>query len=508
MSLTEAFEQLQSRRAELVDSLQAKGVEVEPTDTLKTLIEQVRGLGEADGEEEEEWAPHPDWVAMPPMPDTGVQKLYAIVAVFPNYPFCAVSAAVLSGQYRVDWGDGSVTLHNSNVRADHTYDYQVLASPVVNVDGETYKTALITVTPVIEGQMRTVSPAQSSPADARSNYRYPSLLWLRANLPAVTSLALFSNMVVSFPRLECVEVQEHAITNFTNMFLYCRSLRRIQFDTSQVTSFNQAFSGCFSLRSIDLDTSSGENFAAAFESCYSLRTVKIDTSNGTNFNRMFNACYALRNVQLDTSQGNNFSNMFQNCSSLRSVQLDTSQGNNFSTMFSGCYSLQSASLDISGGTNFTQMFLNCYLLRSVSLGNTSLATIFTQMFNNCISLYRIPQLDTSHGTNFTSMFNGCQQLRTISLDLTAADPITTSSMFASLSVLEVLQLTVGSGVTALDLSGTALGRDQLVAVFNALYDRAGLDAGTITITNTLGLPQITAQDRQIATAKNWAIVPV
>jgi hypothetical protein len=66
---------------------------------------------------------------------------------------------------------------------------------------------------------------------------------------------------------------------------------------------------------------------------------------------------------------------------------------------------------------------------------------------------------------------------------------------------------MGVGCTSVNISNSRLQREDLVNLFNDLYDRTATTAGTITITSTYGgVAELTAADRLIATSKNWGIV--
>ena len=72
----------------------------------------------------------------------------------------------------------------------------------------------------------------------------------------------------------------------------------------------------------------------------------------------------------------------------------------------------------------------------------------------------------------------------------------------------IKNVTLGDGFNAnnLKLSDSKLiERETMVNMFNALADRTGLTAYTITINKVVG-DKLTDEDKAIATVKNWTII--
>ena len=195
--------------------------------------------------------------------------------------------------------------------------------------------------------------------------------------------------------------------------------------------------------------------AYMFAWCSSLQSVPLfDISGATSTRQMFIGNYSLRNVPLfDTSSVLSTSQMFQNCLSLQSVPL----------------------FDTSSVTNMTYMFLGAQSIQSVPLFDTSSVKTIYWMFRNAFSLQNVPALDTSSVTNTTSMFSFCHSLQAAPFAGTVAD---------------------------ISYASCRLARAEIVDIFNGL----GSAAKTITITGNWGIPDLTAADRLIATAKGWTIV--
>ena len=114
-----------------------------------------------------EWVRPSDWLPMPANITSADQTFVGLHAVFESgQNFCAFSFTTSTGQYKVDWGDGIVTLHNSNYVAEKNYDYASISNSTLCSRG--YKQVIIKVTPVsgnlltgnFQGRIYT-SPAQN-----------------------------------------------------------------------------------------------------------------------------------------------------------------------------------------------------------------------------------------------------------------------------------------------------------------------------------------------------------
>ena len=147
-------------------------------------------------------------------------------------------------------------------------------------------------------------------------------------------------------------------------------------------------------------------------------------------------------------------------------------------MFRDCSSLSTIPLlDTSSGTSIGRMFQGCSSLSTIPSLYTSSGTSFGSMFQSCSSLSTIPLLDTSSGTDFSSMFYGCNVLAQAALNGT--------------------QYNIG-------YSKTAIERDAIVDIFNALGTAAGVQ--TINVSTTPGAGDLIAADLLIVTNKGWTVV--
>lgn len=124
-------------------------------------------------------------------------------------------------------------------------------------------------------------------------------------------------------------------------------------------------------------------------------------------------------------------------------------------------------------------FQNCRNLRTVTLGH-GVERINVSAFTNCVSLTHLYLPNTINYIANTNPFNGCSELTVVSLEN-------------------------GFNANGLNLSAsTNFSAETLVAILNALEDRTGLEAYTLTLGNT-NLAKLSEEEIAVATEKNWTL---
>jgi len=369
------------------------------------------------GASTEDWVRPSDWLAMPTVTDVE-QKFVGLHAIFQEgNNFAALLFTTSTGQYQVDWGDGSSpTLHNSNTKAEYAYNYATYDTGNTTLSTRGYKQAIITVTPV-SGNLLTCNFQQ--------RYTGQNQAYATGFLDCIISMPNHSASAFAFSA-ETKTVNHNYVERFdiktlgscNNLISSFNGLISLQsinlFNTSLIVNFNDAFWNCLSLKSVPLfNTSSVTNMSRMFSNCISLTNVPLfNTSSVSNMNEMFNGCRSLKSVPLfNTSNVNSMSSMFNNCSSLKSVPFfDTANVSNISSMFSGCSILQNVPFfNTPSLTNCSQMFQSCTSLQNIPLLTTNLVTNMSNMFFTCSSLQSIPALSTASitttsGTDFSVNF--------------------------------------------------------------------------------------------------------
>ena len=444
-----------------------------------------------------------DWLTMPTVA-TSSQTFVGLFAVLNNDSnYVALKVVTSTGNYQVDWGDGTVTTHASNTTAEYQYTYSAISESTLSSKG--YKQVLITVTPV-SGNITQLNMTYAFHSALGNGKMVSWLEWL-INLPFSTSLTLIGDGQSRPDLLEKVTISS----------------------IGSISSFSSLFTGCISLRDVNITaiTTGVTNTTLMFQSCPSLVSVNLfNTSNVTNISSMFNSCYSLGQIpNFNFSKVTTATNAFLNCISLRSVPaLDMRLTTDFSYMFQGCNNLTEIGLmDTRSGTNFTNFAYQCLKLRTVANLNMSGATTATSAFSTCTSLDNFPAMTVGTAScNLTSFFYNTAVLKKVG-DMDVSKVINFSNFFAgnnSLRTLPALNLNAGTTLTSmvngviarapfinvrasLSLANKNLGRTMIVEVFNGLA--SGVSAKTITVSANPGYTSLTTAERAIATAKGWTI---
>ncbi len=385
------------------------------------------------------WERPSDWLTITP-PLSSEQKVVLLVSVYNNKS--NLLAFRLTGNYTVDWGDGSPTQNvASTVIASREYDYASISSPPIS-DGT--KQVIVTITPNGAANLTAISLAEAHPfalTVGTSNYSQ-YILEVYLSLPNLTSIPTglgTSNIDGSgqvnnlyLTNVELINIG--SLTTFGNLFYNAYSLRRVSItaNTSGVTgTIGSMFVNCFQLTEAPFfNTRSATSMAGMFQNCHSLVSVPAyDCTNSTSISLIFQNCVALQRVSIQ----------------------NTTAVTNFNSAFEGCFSLEKAP-DLSFGTSSglsitcTTMFQNCYNLKSVPVYNTIRVTSMQGMFQGCRSLTSVPLFDTRNVTTMQSMFNTCPSLKTVPL-FNTSNVTNMQNMFDACNSLEMVPLFDTSRVT-------------------------------------------------------------
>ena len=194
-----------------------------------------------------------------------------------------------------------------------------------------------------------------------------------------------------------------------------------------------------------------------------------------------------------------------NLYSVEQVTIKSHAMTSMASMFRELRGLQSVPLfDTAIVTTMRDMFNGCSSLQTVPLFNTVGVTDMRSAFQNCTSLQSVPLFNTTSCTVFTWTFRLCTSLSSVSAINMAGLAATNQQMFIDCPSLASISAT-GIKVT-FSVVNCKLSRTALVEVFTNLADLTGLTAQTITITGNWGIADLTANDRLIATNKNWTLV--
>lgn len=124
--------------------------------------------------------------------------------------------------------------------------------------------------------------------------------------------------------------------------------------------------------------------------------------------------------------------------------------------------------------------------------------------NNATSYNR--QFERPFTAITTSAFSGMNAYNHI-IELDLANRTTVVGFAINLTALKGMRLyNMTDAQTSVNVSGSSLDIPALNLLGSDLYDRTGLTAGTLTVTNCFGAARWSAEDRALVQAKNWNIV--
>ena len=329
-----------------------------------------------------EWVRPSDWLPMPSNITSADQIFIGLHAVFESgQNYCAFLFTTSAGQYQVDWGDGTVTLHNSNTIAQKNYDYASISNSTLCSRG--YKQVIIRVTPV-SGNLLSCNFQQRFVTTPAQNQVYATgFLDCILSMPNATSggSITFGGTTIRHSYVERFDVKTiGSVTFMINMFNNCSSLQSVPlFNTQNVTSMANMFYNCHSLQSVPLfNTQNVTSMFNMFFNCYSLQSVPLfNTQNVIVMDSMFRGCTSLQSVPLFNTQNvTNMLNMFRDCYSLNFIpNFNTTSGTNFTTFANGCNSLDRC----------TTIFRNSVGLQNCQLSKDALVEIFTNLINRTLT---------------------------------------------------------------------------------------------------------------------------
>ena len=451
------------------------------------------------------WTRPTDWLALN-APTGSTEQFTGLLAITnddSNYVTLLVQS---TGNYTVDWGDGTVTTHASGAIAEKKYEYSAISESTLTSKG--YKQVVVKLNGTNITGLFTNRPHTALASATNILYTW---LEYHINLPNCTSLAMNKTGITNGAYQTWVEKvtlnKLGSISSFNSIFNLFYSLQEVIINatTTSVTVTTSMFNGCWNLKSVPLfDTSNVTTSNDMFNSCYSLETIpSFNFSAVTNGSAMFLACSSLTSVPaLNLGNATTLYGLFQGCTNLTTIAgLTTTKCAEFSFMFTNCYSLETVPLfDTSKATAVLNMFSSCQTLTEIPAFNTSLATQFSGMFSACHSLKSIPLLNTEKGTVFTQMFLQCYSLDELpALNLTAGTTFT--NMFISMNGITKAPFT--NIKISFSFANQMLSRTAIVDIFNGLA--SGVTSKTITVSGNPGYSSLTAADRLIATAKGWTI---
>ena len=450
------------------------------------------------------WARPSDWLALN-APTDNTEQFTGLLAITNDDSNYVTLAASVTGNYTVDWGDGTVTTHVGGTIAEKKYEYSAISETTLSSRG--YKQVVVKLTGTNVTALFTNRP-HSALASA-TNVLYT---WLEyhINLPNCVSLTMNKTGIGNGAYQTWVEKvtlnKLGSISSFNLTFNLFHSLQELVVNatTTSVTTTTSMFNGCYYLKTVPLfDTSNVTTATNMFQWCFSLETIpNFNFGSVTNGATMFDNCLSLTSVPaLNFGNATTLSGLFNNCQNLTTIAgLTTTKCTTFSSMFTTCYALETVPLfDTSKALYFDNMFQNCYSLIEIPAFDTTSLINMANMFNGCYNLKTIPLLDTSKVTNFTGAFSNCPSLDEMpALSLSST---TISSLFSNGGITKAPFVNIRNSFS---FANQMLSRTAIVDIFNGLASGV-TGSKIITVSGNPGYSSLTAAERLIATGKGWTI---
>src|SRR5574337_1303422 len=511
------------------------------------------------------WTRPSAWLAMPSVVSTD-QKFVGLHAVYEYGNFVALSA---SGNYTVDWGDGTSTV---NASAGVTSEYDI---PYANVAGSTdvgiASAVAVTFTDSGDTVNRTAHGFQNGQKIAFS------AITSTTGISTYTTYYVVNTTADTFQVASSIGGSAIALTTDGSGSAYAPEYRQVLVTVTMqsgqtFTALNLHLKHSTSL--LQQYTSGFLDISLAGSSLTDLR-IGVQTPGNTTQAINFRKLERVNVVQSDLRQAEY---LFYLCSALQQIDalvFSSSSAGSASVTFSDTgdtvnwtahplrtgdsvifslisgttgifaytrYFVVSASTntfqvstayggssvvlttDGSGtvlyGTNFSSMFNSCSALQSVPMLNTASGTNFSIMFVNCRSLQSVPLLNTAAGTNFSSMFSACSALQSVPLLNTAAGTNFISMFNACSSLQSVPLLNTAAGTDFSNMfincrslqSGRLAGTATTISYANCKLSAEALNdiyAGLAAVTSKTIMVSnnygTASDDPSIATAKGWTV---
>lgn len=170
------------------------------------------------------WVRPADWLGIPQPLETQ-EKFVGLFAIYnTDSNFVAFS---FEGDFRVDWGDGSVENYSSGEKAQHAYDWAKIPSATLANGG--YRQVIVTVTPQPGNHLTYMDLGYYHDNVALDGYNYVATPWLdiAVSMPHADSgnSLWFGVFTIALGLLEKVTiVNAGGATSFYELMSYCYNL--------------------------------------------------------------------------------------------------------------------------------------------------------------------------------------------------------------------------------------------------------------------------------------------
>lgn len=514
MSISDKLLSIANTKSAIKTAIEAKGVTVGsiPFADYPSKIDDIT-TGTAP-EPIPDWVRPADWLAMPTI-GSEEEKIVGLYPVFNNDSNSVVFR--ITGNYTVDWGDGTIENFTASTLASHKYNYASISESTLSSRG--YKQVLVTITPQPGSNITIVSMNGAAPDNSNlAGASLQILNWLDIviNTPNANSVSFvgggnseiwpmcervwlksfspsgfnYLSMFLGFISLQSVPA--FPVTgNCSYMFSGCKSLTKLPgFNFSTVSALRNTFNTCSVLAELP-DTFngsliSGTGLQGTFTNCSLLKDIppSLAGATPTDISSTFSGCYLIKSIpDLNYSSVTTISNAFSNCISLESFPTTVFPAitGTATSVWSGCRSLQEINVSFLSATSLNGSFFGCITLRKATLTTSASLTDVSNLFSTCDSLAEVNLFNTTSVTAATSMFSGCKTLSSIpAYNLSAATSI--SGAFNSCNNLTSVGIIGLNGTTT--LANSRLSSAALTTIYQNIY--GPVTSKTLTVTGNWG----------------------
>jgi hypothetical protein len=247
------------------------------------------------------WNRPVSWLPIPEV--TGQESVFYALVPVADASYNNISVTV-SGNYIVDWGDGSTGNFSSGTTATHNYSYSQIPSSTNTPFG--YRQALIKITPQAGSSLTSIT-----------NLNKTQFLDIVASGPNLVVNGITENYLLKHVKilakctlfqsntsLEAIELDYNSfssLTSFSSVFSFNPNLIYISdFNTFNITNFSSTFSQCNALEKCpNINFNNATSLVACFASCFSLNSLpQINFSSPCNLSSAFSSCYNLQNIPI------------------------------------------------------------------------------------------------------------------------------------------------------------------------------------------------------------------
>ena len=304
----------------------------------------------------------------------------------------------------------------------------------------------------------------------------------------------------------------------SHAFGSCTGLTSLTISEGVTYIGDYAFQNCLKLTSLTIPSSVTGIGIGPFVECSKLENISVDSNNadycsddGNLYNKAKTSIiqYCAGKIEISFEIPNTVTSImadaFWDSKNLTDIIIPNSVTNIGNYAFYGCTGLTDIIIPSSVVSMGTHVFYNCNSLQNIIIPN-SVTSMGTNTFGQCLTLRSV-----TIGSGIINITGGnfylCQNLQSVTILGVITGNVGTNAFYGCRNLSELI-LASGFNANNLNLSASTLyTTNMIVSWFNALADRTGQIAYTLTI-GTENLAKLTAEQIAIATNKNWNLAHI